>query len=135
MNSEEKAIKTLLKVIISIVFVFTVFGIAMLIPGSRAVINEYVFQIERVDQETDYQNRKMVEDTARAMITNYTSYKLEWEAYKTFPTDSQEYIRAINARTAANNVASNYNNYLTQNSYIFKGNLPYDIPFSLPYLT
>ena len=100
----------------------------------RTWVNEFQYRREYVDSETDYQNRKKVEDTARAMIANYTTYKLTYETYKD-STNENERAYAIQAKIQANTVASNYNNYITQNSYIFKGNLPSGIPLTLPYLT
>lgn len=100
----------------------------------RSWVNEFQYRREYVDSETDYKNRKMVEDTARAMIANYTTYKLTYETYKDSKNEN-ELSYANQARIQANSVASNYNNYLTQNSYIFKGNLPSGIPLTLPYLT
>lgn len=102
--------------------------------GYRSWVNEFQYRREYVDSETDYKNRKMVEDTARAMIANYTTYKLTYETYKDSKNEN-ELSYANQARIQANSVASNYNNYLTQNSYIFKGNLPSGIPLTLPYLT
>ena len=67
------------KVIITFVVLLV---IAFLIPGSRAVINEYIFGIRRVDEQINYNNRKSVEDTARSVIVNYNTYKNEYEMYK-----------------------------------------------------
>jgi hypothetical protein len=131
MGFGEKLAATILTVFFILLLLF---GVAMAIPGSRKWINEYVFLLESVDQETDYQNRKNVEDTARAMIANYNARKLEFMQYKDAPLDSSDYRRAADAMTAANNIASTYNNYITQNNYIFKGNLPDDIPLFLPYI-
>jgi len=126
--------KVLAAILLIVLLVAVLFGAAMAVPGSRKWINEYVFLLESVDQETDYQNRKNVEDTARAMIANYNARKLEFMQYKDAPLDSSDYRRAADAMTAANNIASTYNNYITQNNYIFKGNLPDDIPLFLPYI-
>jgi hypothetical protein len=102
--------------------------------GYRSWWNEFYFQRDVIDEEQEYENRRMVEDTARAMIANYNSFKLEYEAFKDFATDTVEYQRALQARVGANNIASNYNLYITQNNFVWKGNLPFDIPPTLLYL-
>lgn len=126
--------KVLAGILAFFLMLLVIFGVAYAIPGSRAAINEYFFLIERVDEETDYENRKKVEDTARAMIATYTARKLEYEQYKDFESGTPEYTRALDAKTAANNTASAYNNYITQNSFVWEGNLPSDIPNILPYI-
>lgn len=97
------------------------------------MVNEYVFQREVVDQETDYRNRKGVEDSARALLTQYEFAKGEYETYKVFigTDDKAKEQRALDSKTSANMVVSKYNNYLTENEFIFKGNLPNDIPYKL----
>ncbi len=120
-------------VLITIIVILLVgFGVAYAIPSSRESINEYFFRLEQVDQETDYENRKMVEDTARAMITNYKVYEWEYNTYRVFDVGTDEYQRAIDAKLQANRIASSYNNYITQNSFVWSGNLPDDIPPTLP---
>jgi len=100
----------------------------------RSWWNEFYFQRDVIDQEIDYENRRMVEDTARAMISNYNAYKQTWNTYKDFANDSNEYQYAISAKIAANNIVSNYNNYITQNSFVWAGNLPDDIPPQLTFI-
>jgi hypothetical protein len=41
---------------------------------------------------------------------------------------------AENAKMRANTTASNYNNYILKNEYIWKGNVPSDIAYQLPYI-
>lgn len=103
------------------------------IPSFRTSVNNYVFKIEKIDQETDFGNRKMVEDTARALLTNYDAARTEYETYKSFigTGESKKEQRALDAKTSANMTVAKYNNYLTENNFIFKGNLPHDIPLKL----
>ena len=111
------------KVIITFVVLLV---IAFLIPGSRAVINEYIFGIRRVDEQINYNNRKSVEDTARSVIVNYNTYKNEYEMYKNYCEKPEDKSKLL-----ANQAAEQYNEYLQKNNYIFKGNLPRDIPVYL----
>lgn len=99
----------------------------------RRDINNWFSDRDKVDLETSLTERKKVEDTARSLITNYEAAKSEFETYKVFigTEDSNKEQRALDARTSANMTASKYNNYLTKNNYVFKSNLPNDIPLQL----
>lgn len=107
-------------------------------PMGRAMMNEYGFMMERVDEEIDYDNRKMVEDTARSMIATHDAAFMEYETYRTFcekeTYDENKCERALSARTSANKTASTYNNYMLKNKYLFKGNMPFDIFYELPFI-
>ena len=110
-------------------------GAYTFIPSVRWAVNEYVFMMERVDEETDYGNRKQVEDTARSMISNYEFAVGEYETYKVFcetaQYDKDRCQRALDSKTSANKTASTYNNYLLKNKFLFKGNMPADIYYAL----
>ena len=123
--------KTLLTVLMTLIIALVLF--VTFIPSGRQMLNEYVFGMERIDEETDYQNRKMVEDTARSMIANYEFAKTEYESYKTFceSDDKERCQRALDAKTSANKTATNYNNYILKNRYLWKNNLPGDIYLEL----
>ena len=103
------------------------------VPSVRTAINEHRLKIKQVDEETSYKNRKSVEDSARALLTNYDSAKSEYETYKQFigTEDKAKEQRALDAQTSANMTVAKYNNYLTENQFVFKGNLPNDIPLKL----
>lgn len=102
------------------------------IPQVRLVFNEYAFGMTRIDEETSYRNRKMVEDSARSMIANYEFAKSEYESYKSYcdTNDKDRCQRALDAKTSANKTASNYNNYILKNKYLWN-NLPDDIYLEL----
>lgn len=123
--------KTLFTVLLTILIVFVLW--ITFIPSGRQVFNEYVFGMERIDEETDYQNRKMVEDTARSMIANYEFAKSEYESYAQYcDTDDKDRCqRALDSKTSANKTASNYNNYILKNRYLWQNNLPSDIYLEL----
>ena len=84
-----------------------------------------------MDDATNYETLKEVENTARAMISSYESDKLTYEQYK--DSDSAEKQSwAEQAKMRANKTASTYNNYLLQNSFVWEGNIPADIASELP---
>ena len=45
-------------------------------PAGVAAWNNYWHDVEKVDDNTSYENRKHVEDTCRAMIASYESDRL-----------------------------------------------------------
>ncbi len=102
-------------------------------PTGRAIWNEWFFDVQKVDDKTNYDTRKQVEDTCRAMIASYTSDKLTYEQYK--DSDSEEKQSwAEQARMRANKTAASYNEYVLKNSYVWEDNIPSDIESSLLYL-
>lgn len=81
---------------------------------------------QKIDDATRYETRKKVEDSCRAMVSSYEADKLTWEQYK--DSDSSEQRSwADQAKMRANRTASNYNNYVLKNSYVWDGNVPADI--------
>lgn len=124
-------------ILIAAFFLIIAGGIAYsVVPSFRATINEFQFRRDVVDAETDYTNRKNVEDQARSMIANYNYATQEYNTYKDFvgTDDKARAQRALDSKSSANKTAAAYNEYLTKNNYIFRGNLPNDIPYTLPYL-
>ena len=102
-------------------------------PAGKALWNEWFYSVQKADDKTNYETRKQVEDTCRAMIASYTSDKLTYEQYK--DSDSEEKQSwAEQARMRANKTAASYNEYVLKNSYVWEDNIPYDIENSLPYL-
>lgn len=87
----------------------------------------------KIDDATNYETIKKVEDTCRAMITSYESDKLTYEQYKD-STNEEKQSWAEQAKMRANTTASNYNNYILKNSFVWNGNVPVDIKIELPYL-
>ena len=85
---------------------------------------EYIDQ--KIDDATNYETRKNVEDSCRAMVASYEADKLTWEQYKD-SDDSEQRSWADQAKMRANRTASNYNNYILKNSYVWDGNVPEDI--------
>ena len=87
----------------------------------------------KIDDATNYETIKKVEDTCRAMIASYESDKLTYEQYKD-STNEEKQSWAEQAKMRANTTASSYNNYILNNSFVWNGNIPVDIKIELPYL-
>ena len=90
---------------------------------------EYVDQ--KIEDTTSYETRKTVEDSCRAMVASYEADKLTWEQYNG-SENSEQQSWADQAKMRANRTASNYNNYILKNSYVWDGNIPSDILEELP---
>lgn len=102
--------------------------------AGRAAWNLWFGSIQKVDDATNYETRKKVEDTCRAMVSSYEADRLTWEQYK--DSDSEEKRGwAEQAKMRANKTAATYNNYILENSYVWSGNVPGDIKRELEYLT
>lgn len=86
---------------------------------------------QKIDDATNYETRKTVEDSCRAMIASYEADKLTYEQYKDSENDEQR-SWADQAKMRANRTAANYNNYILKNSYVWSGNIPEDILAELP---
>lgn len=109
--------------------------IALLIAGITGTYftNHYFFAVQKVDDATNYETIKKVEDSCRAMIASYTSDKMRYETYAA--SDSEEKQGwAEQAKIRANSTAAKYNEYYLKNSFIWKDNIPDDIATELPYI-
>ena len=129
MNDEAKAslwIGIILVIIGIILFL-------ILTPAGRSLWNTTVYEIIKVDDETNYEKLKEVEDTCRSMISSYTSDKLIWEQYKD-STNEEKQSWGEQAKMRANKTAATYNEYILKNSYVWNGNIPKDIKKELPYI-
>ena len=108
-------------------------SIVVITEPMRAIWNNYRHNLQQVDDATLYRTRRQVEDTARAMQANYVADVLTWEQYK--DSDSQEQRGwASNARMRANRTASNFNNFMRENNFVWSYGIPYDIDEDLPFL-
>lgn len=92
---------------------------------------DYVGQ--KIDDSTNYETIKKVEDTCRTMISSYESDKLTWMQYKDSDSDEKQ-SWAEQAKMRANKTASIYNNYILKNSFVWDGNVPKDITLALEVL-
>ena len=107
--------------------------VAFCTPVSRAALNIWQHDLQKVDDATSYKTRKQVEDTCRATIVSYESDRLTWEQYKDSESAEQR-SWADAAKIRANKAALTYNEYFLKNSYVFQGNVPADILTELPLL-
>jgi hypothetical protein len=102
-------------------------------PYGHGIFNEYIFNIRKVDDTTNYDTAKKVEDTCRAMISSYETDKLTYEQYRD-SDNSEKQSWAEQAKMRANKTASSYNNYILKNSFVWKDNVPGDIRGKLDYI-
>lgn len=112
-------------ILVAAVIWFTAF------PAGRAMWNNWWHDVQKVDDATRYDTRKHVEDTCRAMISSYNVDKLTYEQYKD-SEDAEKQSWAEQAKMRANKTAVEYNNYILKNTYVWQGNVPYDICGTLP---
>ena len=115
---------TIIVTIISVILIGAIifFGFT---PGGRSIWNSYTHSLEKAD-ENQYETRKQVEDTARAMIASYKSDVATYEQYKDSDNEEKQSC-AEQAKMRANKTANSYNEYILKNSYVFEGNIPEDI--------
>ena len=102
-------------------------------PTGVAFWNNWEHALQKADDRTNYNTRKEVEDTCRAYIVSYESDKLMWEQYKDSESEEQR-SWAESAKIRANKAAVTYNEYFLKNSYVFDGNIPSDIRYTLEIL-
>ena len=113
---------------LGIIFCIVLVGVGVfnITPYGRRVLNTYKYNVQKVDDVTNYETIKEVEDSCRAMISSYESDKLTYEQYK--DSDSEEKRSwAEQAKMRANKTATSYNNYILKNSFVWSGNVPKDI--------
>ena len=120
---------TIIVAIISVILIGAIifFGLT---PGGRSVWNSYTHSLEKAD-ENQYETKKQVEDTARAMIASYKSDVATYEQYKDSDNEEKQ-SWAEQAKMRANRTANSYNEYILKNSYVWEDNIPSDIDCSLP---
>lgn len=120
---------TIIVTIISVILIGAIifFGFT---PGGRSVWNNYTHSLEKAD-ENQYETKKQVEDTARAMIASYKSDVATYEQYKESDNEEKQ-SWAEQAKMRANRTANSYNEYILKNSYVWEDNIPSDIDYSLP---
>ena len=105
----------------------------ILTPIGRSMWNERMHDVQTADDATNYETRKQVEDTCRAMIASYEADRMTYEQYKD-SSITEQLSWAEQAKMRANRTASTYNNYILENAYVWAGNVPEDIDSKLMYL-
>ena len=122
---------------IGMIFIVFVLWLSFTASGREAWHN-YRHGLKKAD-ETSYEVRKQVEDTARSYIVSYTNaklkYEIELEACKEHPSIDEGASNSCRAayisRRDANTIATQYNEYILKNSYVWDGNIPSDISMEL----
>ena len=118
--------KRILAIFGALILIALVLDAANIVPGIIRWGNEVKYETIKADDETSYRKRQQVENTCRAEIASYNAYVLQAEQYK---GDTSEYgiQQRRNAVTMANSVATKYNLYILQNSFVWRDNVPDDI--------
>ena len=102
-------------------------------PWSVFVHNKYEGLIKEVDSATNWETLHEVEDSCRAMMSNYQADALTYQQYC-----NSEIVEhrswAEQARMRANRTAAQYNEYILKNNYVWKYGIPDDIEHELPYI-
>lgn len=124
-----------MKILISILCTVLLLGLLYftVTPSGKRIWNDWFHEVQKADDDTNYKTKKEVENTCRAMIASYNSDKLKYEQYQTSEKENEKEW-AEQAKMRANNTASTYNNYIMQNNYVWKNNIPSDIFMTLEYL-
>ena len=123
-------------VFLAVILIVLIVGVPVFFsctPAGVSVWNTWFHKVQEADDNTNYETRKRVEDTCRAMITSYNSDKLVYDQYKD-SDNTEERSWAAQAKMRANKTASSYNNYVLKNNYVWKNNVPADIYTTLPYI-
>ena len=118
-------------VVLAVIGVLLIIGIAIL--GLTGGLNRFFFQVYKIDDATNYNTIKKVEDSCRAMISSYTADKLTWQQYKD-AENAEQRSWADQAKMRANKTAASYNEYILKNSFVWQDNIPADIAQRLDYL-
>lgn len=103
-------------------------------PFGTASWNTWIYHVRKADDTTNYNTRKQVEDTCRAMIASYKSDKLMYEQYASSMSKEKK-SWGEQAKMRANTTAAQYNEYVLKNSFFFDGNVPKDIRMELEYIS
>lgn len=125
-----------LKLVLSIVLIIVIVGLPIFFgatPMGKAMWNNWFHAVQKVDDATNYNTLKKVEDTCRAMIASYEADRLTYEQYKDSDNEEKQ-SWAEQAKMRANKTASTYNNYILENEYVWAGNVPSDIRGRLDYI-
>lgn len=102
-------------------------------PAGKAMWNNWFYDVQKVDDRTNYDTLKKVEDTCRSMMASYNTDKQAYEQYKDSDNEEKQ-SWAEQAKMRANKTAATYNEYILKNSYVWKYAVPDDIAGRLPYL-
>lgn len=145
MNKKRKSvysreIRKYAKAFIAFVLTFIIVSIVLSLTGcapvrwfSTAYGNQVDYVDQKIDDATNYDTKKKVEDTCRSMIASYESDKMTYEQYKDSDNEEKQ-SWAEQAKMRANKTAATYNNYILENDFVWSGNVPGDIQKQLKYI-
>lgn len=102
-------------------------------PSIKSAYESWRTDVKQAGDDENYETRKKVEDTARSMIASYKADVLTYETYIE-SEDKEEQSWAKQAKIRANKTAVSYNEYILENEFIWKDNIPEDIDYELPIL-
>ena len=88
--------------------------------------NKVNFVDRKIDDATNYETIKKVEDTCRSMIASYKTDLATYNQYKNSESEEKQ-SWAEQAKMRANKTANTYNEYILKNSFVWQGNIPADI--------
>lgn len=92
----------------------------------RFVNNKVNYVDRKIDDATNYETIKKVEDSCRSMISSYKTDVTIYNQYKN-SDNSEKQSWAEQAKMRANKTANTYNEYILKNSFVWNGNIPSDI--------
>lgn len=95
--------------------------------------NTWTGNLQKADDDTNYETLKQVEGTCRMMIASYKKDRLTYLQYKG-SEDEMERMWANEAKMRANNTVATYNEYILKNRYVWKNDIPADIDYALEYI-
>ena len=133
-----KRVRCMARIFIACITVFIIAAVSLSMTGCGAVLrwagtgygNTVEYVDRKIDDATNYETKKKVEDACRAMISSYESDKLTYEQYKDSDNEEKQ-SWAEQAKMRANKTASTYNNYILKNEFVWNDNVPADIYMEL----
>lgn len=128
MNKSTKIIVVITSIVLALIIAFSIFF--NVTPTGKTVWNNWMHAVQEADDDSNYETRKQVEDTCRAMIASYKSDKLTYEQYKDSDNEEKQ-SWAEQAKMRGNKTAISYNEYILKNQYIWEDNVPEDIDYQL----
>ena len=122
-----------MKRLIFVVIIFVACVLWVLEPWNFFVNNKHDAIVNEVDSATNWNVLHEVEDSCRAMISNYQADILIYNQYKN-SEDKEQRNWASQAQIRANRTAAQYNEYILKNNYVWKYGIPDDIRSKLEYI-
>lgn len=118
--------------ILAFILVFSLVFFNLTEAGIK-IWNTWTGNLQKVDDDTNYETLKQVEGTCRMMIASYKKDRLTYLQYKG-SEDEMERMWANEAKMRANNTVATYNEYILKNRYVWKNDIPADIDYALEYI-